>query len=52
MMQTKQDSINGSLLKKFIVVYLNTPSRSFQFARRPNNIEIKYDIKQLLFKMV
>ena len=37
----KQDSINGSLLKKFIVVYLNTPSRSFQFARRPNNIEIK-----------
>ena len=52
MMQTKQDSINGSLLKKFIVVYLNTPSRSFQFARRPNNIEMKYDIKQLLFKMV
>ena len=31
MMQTKQDSINGSLLKKFIVVYLNTPSRSLQF---------------------
>ena len=52
MMQTKQDSINGSLLKKFIVVYLNTPSRSLQFARRQNNIEMKYDMKQLLFQMV
>ena len=52
MMQTKQDSINGSLLWKFIVVYLNTPSRSLQFARRPNNIEMKYNLKQLLFKIV